>query len=98
MHRQELQAVLLVSPLPFCVTTCWRSLWGCVESRSYATWPSAKHTLRPPIGQLTSARGLAASCTPALVDRTTTIQDNLSHYSKLTKGNVVHTLCIVHMH
>jgi hypothetical protein len=50
-----------------------------VESRSYATWPSAKHTLRPPIRQLTSARGLAASCTPALVDRTTTIQDHLSH-------------------
>jgi hypothetical protein len=45
-----------------------------VESRSYATWPSAKHTLRPPIGQLTSARRLAASCTPALVDRTTIIQ------------------------
>jgi hypothetical protein len=25
-----------------------------VESRSYAGWPSARHVLRPPIGQLTS--------------------------------------------
>jgi hypothetical protein len=38
---------------------------------------STKHTLRPPIGQLTSARRLAASCTPALVARTTTIQEHL---------------------
>jgi hypothetical protein len=45
-----------------------------VESRSYAGWPSAKHALRPPIGQLTSACRLAASCIPALIARTTTIQ------------------------
>jgi hypothetical protein len=37
----------------------------------------AKHTLRPSVGQLTSARRLAASCTPALVARTITIQLNL---------------------
>jgi hypothetical protein len=48
-----------------------------VESRSYAGWPSARHALRPPIGQLTSARRLAASCTPALVARTKTIQLHL---------------------
>jgi hypothetical protein len=36
--------------------------------------PTARHALRPPIGQLTSARRLPASCTPALVARTTTIQ------------------------
>jgi hypothetical protein len=43
-------------------------------SRTVPMLASAKHTLRPPIGQLTSARRLAASCTPALVARTTTIQ------------------------
>jgi hypothetical protein len=57
---------------------------------------SAKHTLRPPtgIGQLTSARRLAASCTPALVARTTTIQDNLSHQLAAKNGhkNVVKLL------
>jgi hypothetical protein len=34
-------------------------------------------TLRPPVGQLTSARRLAASGTPALVARTITKQLNL---------------------
>jgi hypothetical protein len=42
-------------------------------SRTVPILASAKHTLRPPIGQLTSARRLAASCTPALVARTTTV-------------------------
>jgi ankyrin repeat protein len=63
-------------------------------SRTVPMLASAKHTLRPPIGQLTSARRLAASCTHALVARTTTIQDNLSHQLAAKNGhkNVVKLL------
>jgi hypothetical protein len=42
-----------------------------VENRSHANWRLAPGMLS---GQLTSARRLTASCTPALVARTTTIQ------------------------
>jgi hypothetical protein len=58
-----------------CATSCTSSA-SCL-SRTVPMLAGAKHTLRPPVGQLTSARRLAASCAPALVARTITIQLNL---------------------